>query len=146
MLNEMIEISGGFQSSVNISYDLNNESKIRGFIPTASALELITNIISSTSPASTERAKILTGAYGRGKSHIILVTLAILKHSYRKNVFTDLLNRLKKYNEDAYKTVNNFISSKIKFLPVIISGNSSNLTQAFINACSRRLTRLIWMI
>lgn len=139
MLNEMIEISGGFQSSVNISYDLNNESKIRGFIPTTSALELITNIISSTAISSTERAKILTGAYGRGKSHIILVTLAILKHSYRKNVFNDLLNRLKKYDEDAYKTVNNFILSKTKFLPVIISGNSSNLTQAFINALQQAL-------
>lgn len=139
MLNEIIEISRGFQSSVNISYDLNNESKIRGFIPTTSALELITNIISSTAATSTERAKILTGAYGRGKSHIILVTLAILKHTYKKNVLKDILNRLKQYDEDIYKIADNFISSKTKLLPVIINGSSSNLTQAFINALQQAL-------
>lgn len=139
MLNEIIEISRGFQSSVNISYDLNNESKIRSFIPTNSSLELITNIISSTAPTSTERAKILTGAYGRGKSHIILVTLAMLKQAYKKSVFCDILNRLKLYNEDAYKIANNYLASKTKLLPIIISGGSSNLTQAFINALQQAL-------
>ncbi|MCM1164790.1 MAG: hypothetical protein NC299_00290 [Lachnospiraceae bacterium] len=140
MLNEIIEISRGFQSSVNISYDLNNESKIKGFIPTISALELIANIISSTAAASTERAKILTGAYGRGKSHIVLVTLAILKHAYKKNTFKDILNGLKQYDEDKYKIADNYISSRTKLLPVIISGSSSNLMQAFINALQQALS------
>lgn len=139
MLNEIIEISRGFQSSVNISYDLNNESKIRSFIPTNSSLELITNIISSTAPTSTERAKILTGAYGRGKSHIVLVTLAMLKQAYKKSVFNDILNRLRVYNEDAYKIANNYLSSRTKLLPIIISGGGSNLTQAFINALQQAL-------
>lgn len=139
MLSEIIEISRGFQSSVNISYDLNNESKIRSFIPTNSSLELITNIISSTNPTSTERAKILTGAYGRGKSHIVLVTLAMLKHAYKKTVFNDILNRLKLYNEDAYKITYNFLTSKTRLLPVIINGGSSNLIQAFINALQQAL-------
>lgn len=95
MLNEIIEISREFQSSVNISYDLNNESKIRSFIPTSSSLELITNIISSTAPTSTERAKILTGAYGRGKSHIVLVTLAMLKQAYKRASLTIFSTALK---------------------------------------------------
>lgn len=140
MLNEIIEISRGFQSSVNISYDLNNENKIRSFIPTTSALEIITNIISSTATNSTERAKILAGAYGRGKSHIILVTLAILKNSYKKKVFDDILQRLKKIDEDAYKIINNYITSKSKMLPVIISGSSTNLTQTFVNALQQALS------
>ena len=139
MLNDIIEISSGFQSSVNISYDLNNESKIKSFIPTNSAMELITNIISSTAPDSTERAKILTGAYGRGKSHIILVTLAILKHAYKKGTFNSILKRFKKYDEDSYKIVSNYISSNTKLLPVVISGSSYNLMQAFINALQQSL-------
>jgi hypothetical protein len=36
MLNELIELSNGFQSSVNISYDLKNDEKIQSFIPTTS--------------------------------------------------------------------------------------------------------------
>ena len=45
MLNELIELSSGFQSSVNISYDLKNDEKIQNFIPTTSSLELISNIL-----------------------------------------------------------------------------------------------------
>ena len=78
MLNEIIELSSGFQSSVNISYDLKNDDKIKSFIPTTSSLELISNILMSVRPESTQRAKILTGAYGRGKSHIVLVALSML--------------------------------------------------------------------
>ena len=47
MLNEIIEISSGFQSSVNVAFDLYNDKKIQSFIPTSSALELITNVISA---------------------------------------------------------------------------------------------------
>ena len=83
MLKDIINISAGFQSSINIEYDFNDESKISGFIPTTSALNVIDSIISNTEAESTERAKILTGAYGRGKSHIVLVSMAIL---YNKTV------------------------------------------------------------
>ena len=140
MLNDLIEISGGFQSSVNISYDLNNQNKIQSFIPTTSALELISNIILSTDPQSTQRAKILTGAYGRGKSHIILVALALLKRTTPKRIFDNLLKRMKLYDEDAYKITQNYIDSKTKLLPVIINGNGTSLTQTFINSLQLALS------
>lgn len=138
MLKDIIEISNGFQSSVNISYDLNNENKIRDFIPTISALELISNIISSTNPQSTQRAKILTGAYGRGKSHIVLVALSLLKGA-KKKTFSKLLERMKEYDENIYKISDNYIQSKTKLLPVIISGNGLSLTQTFLNALQQAL-------
>ena len=95
MLNDFIEISSGFQSSVNIAYDLYNEGKIQDFIPTTSALELIENILLSTQAEATQRAKILTGAYGRGKSHIVLVALSML-YCKDKKVFNNLLDSIKK--------------------------------------------------
>lgn len=140
MLNELIELSSGFQSSVNISYDLKNDAKIQSFIPTTSSLELISNILMSVRPESTQRAKILTGAYGRGKSHIILVTLAMLYRGNKDNIFNNLLNRMKAYNEDLYKVASNYLDSGTKLLPVIISGSSSNLTQAFMNALQQALS------
>ena len=78
MISDIIEVSKGFQSSVNIEYDLNDSSKISGFIPTTSGLAVINDIITNTETDSTGRAKILTGAYGRGKSHIVLVALSVL--------------------------------------------------------------------
>lgn len=140
MLNEIIEISSGFQSSVNISYDLKNDSKIKGFIPTTSSLELITNILLSTKEDSTQRAKILTGAYGRGKSHIILVALSMLYRESKKKLFSNLLKRIKLYDEDAYKFAANFVQTKMQLLPVIINGSSSSLTQSFMNALQQALS------
>lgn len=140
MLSEFIELSSGFQSSVNISYDLKNDEKIHNFIPTTSSLELISNILLSVRPESTQRAKILTGAYGRGKSHIILVALSMLYRGNNRRIFTNLLNRMKAYDENLYKIANNHLQSKTKLLHVIISGSSSSLTQAFMNALQQALS------
>ena len=77
-MKQLINIAKGFQTSVNIAYDLNNDEKIRGFIPTMSSLDVIEDVLLSTTATSTQRARILIGAYGRGKSHIILVLMSLL--------------------------------------------------------------------
>ena len=134
MLKDIISISTGFQSSINIEYDFNDESKISGFIPTTSALNVIDNIISNTENDSAERAKILTGAYGRGKSHIVLVSMAIL---YNKDIrtFKKLIQNIRKLNSDAASRIENYISGSKRLLPIIVNGNSGNLSHSFIRCC-----------
>ena len=98
MRKEMIEISKGFQSSVNIEYDFNDKRKIKDFIPTNACLEIIENIMISTEDASNSRAKILTGAYGRGKSLCVMIALSILFNSNMD--FKPLIGKIKKCNEE----------------------------------------------
>jgi len=81
-MSKMISVASGFQYSVNIGYDLNNEEKIKNFIPTASALGLLEDILLSTLPSSTDRARVLIGAYGKGKSHIMLMILSLLMKNF----------------------------------------------------------------
>ena len=69
-MNKMISVSSGFQYSVNIAYDLHDDNKLKNFIPTRSSLLLLENILHSTNDNSTDRARILVGAYGKGKSVI----------------------------------------------------------------------------
>jgi len=64
-MSKMISVASGFQYSVNIGYDLGSNEKLQNFIPTKSALSLLEEILLSTDPASTERARVLIGAYGR---------------------------------------------------------------------------------
>ena len=78
-MNEMIKIEDGFQYSVNIAYDLQNKKKLQSFIPTHDALKFIEEILLSTKSDSTERARVLVGAYGKGKSHLVLTVLNLLK-------------------------------------------------------------------
>ncbi len=138
MLNEIIKVSSGFQTAVNIEYDFNDAQKISGYIPTSSSLEIIDNILINTEHDHCERAKILTGAYGRGKSHTILVALSILYNKDEK-LFKELLKRVKTVSKETRKRINNYIESSNKLLPVSITGNSGSLTQSFLGALQQAL-------
>lgn len=70
MIKDMLNIGNRFQTSVNIAYDLNDKEKIAGLIPSQAAVELMESFLLSTDDASTKRARVLVGAYGKGKSHI----------------------------------------------------------------------------
>ena len=65
-MSDMISVATGFQSSVNIAYDINDDKKLKNYIPTKSALQLLEAILLSTGKDSTDRARILIGAYGNG--------------------------------------------------------------------------------
>ena len=77
-MSDMISVAPGFQYSVNIAYDLNSQEKLRNYIPTKATMQLLEEIVRSTQPSSNDRAHILIGAYGKGKSHIVLAILLCL--------------------------------------------------------------------
>ena len=56
-MDNMLEVAEGFQYSVNIGFDLNDDAKLKNFIPTPSALKLLENILQSTATNSTDRAR-----------------------------------------------------------------------------------------
>ena len=128
-MSNMISVASGFQYSVNIGYDLNNNDKIKNFIPTKAALDLLEDILLSTRITSTERARILIGAYGKGKSHIVLMILSILLKK-DKRLFKKLLNKVKVESPQLYDLIINYYESNNKILPVVITGSSTSLTQA----------------
>lgn len=137
-MSNMISVASGFQYSVNIGYDLNNDDKLKNFIPTQSALTLLEEILLSTRITSTERARVLIGAYGKGKSHIILMILSMLM---KKDIslFEKLLPKLES-NKRLHQCVLNYYESNQKLLPVIINGSNTSLPQAFLLALQRTLT------
>ena len=92
-MSKMLEVAPGFQYSVNIGYDLNHDDKLKNFIPTKSSLQLLKEILLSTRPDSTERARVLVGAYGKGKSHIVLTILSMLMQCDR-SLFTHLMPKI----------------------------------------------------
>ena len=47
-MSEMISVAEGFQYSVNIAYDLHADDKLKSYIPTQSALQLMEDILQST--------------------------------------------------------------------------------------------------
>lgn len=137
-MSKMISVASGFQYSVNIGYDLNNDDKLKNFIPTKSALTLLEDILLSTNSSSTERARVLIGAYGKGKSHIVLTILAMLMKR-DLGLFKKCMPKIME-NPKLYQAVQNYYDSKNKLLPVIITGSNTSLSQAFLLALQRTLS------
>jgi hypothetical protein len=138
-MKELIEIAKGFQTSINIAYDLNNDDKVRAFIPTMSSLDVIEDVLLSTAPASTQRARILIGAYGRGKSHIVLVLMSLL-FKKDKELFDALFAKMERHNPDLYKFALEYLNSEQRILPIVVRGSSTSLTQSFLGALQQTLS------
>ena len=138
MLKDNIQVAKGFQTSVNIAYDLHDDNKVQNFIPTMSSLDIIEDVLLSTATNSTDRARILIGAYGRGKSHIILVLLSML---FKKDqaLYVRLLEKMKTFNPELYEYTKEYLESSRKLLPIVVSGSSSSLTQSFLFALQQAL-------
>lgn len=137
-MSKIISVASGFQYSVNIGYDLNNDDKLKNFIPTRSALALMEDILLSTNSTSTDRARVLIGAYGKGKSHIVLTILAMLMK--RNLVLFEKANHKIDENPRLRHIVDNYYESDNKLLPVIITGSNTSLSQAFLLALQRTLS------
>jgi len=120
-MSKMISTAGNFQYSVNIAYDLGNSEKLKGFIPTKSSLDLLEDILLSTQSQSTKRARILIGAYGKGKSHIILTILSVLQAHEPKSDFVHLNKKILE-NPKLQNLVQDYYESGKKLLPVLITG------------------------
>ena len=129
-MSNMISIASGFQYSVNIGYDLNNDDKIKNFIPTASGIKLLEDILLSTAVTSTERARILIGAYGKGKSHIMLTILSLLMKK-DLSLFESILTKVS--GSKLYQNILNYYESDNKILPIIVTGSNTSLNQALRN-------------
>ncbi|MDD4590038.1 MAG: hypothetical protein PHG06_06340 [Parabacteroides sp.] len=138
MFGEKIWVEKGFQTSINIAYDLHNKNKVKSFIPTMSSIDVIEDVMLSTSVPDRGRARILIGAYGRGKSHIVLVLMSLL-FKKDKALFTTLLKKVKEQNPKLHAFINNYIYSNKKLLPIIISGSSTSITQSFLSALQTAL-------
>ncbi len=139
MNKDMISVAEGFQTSINIAYDLYDEDKIKGFIPTLSSIEVLEEILLTTADNSTQRARMFVGAYGRGKSHIILMLLALLRIK-DKTIFKTILEKVQSYNPNFYQFVNEYIKGPKKILPIVVSTSGSNLSQAFLAALKKALS------
>lgn len=138
-LVNLVRIDHRFEKSVNLLLDLNDESKLKLYIPTRSSIKLLTEYLEEVDTFSGKRANILIGPYGKGKSHLLLVLLAILSGNHTEEL-EFLLNRISTMDNDAKAEIEKVYHKK-KLLPVIVNTSSGNLSQAFVKSLNQALKR-----
>ena len=135
--NEIITVNPIFQNSVNIEYDLGDESKIREYIPTTEACVILKKYLSSCVSSKSSkidrnsRATSLIGPYGKGKSFLILVLLYILSADRSSEVYIELKARIGKVDSELHDLMSAMDQRNFRLLPVVVNSDYDDLSQAF---------------
>lgn len=138
-LKKIVNINANFQNSINLQLDLNDPYKISQYIPTSSSVHILERYLRNITDKGQEKATILTGPYGKGKSHLLLILLGILTKKVKKEILEELLLKVKDIDEKTGSLVDKEIKEHKKFLPVLISGFSESLENAFLSGIDKAL-------
>ncbi|MBZ9634600.1 hypothetical protein [Clostridium sp. FP1] len=149
---EFIKADEAFQYSINLQYDLNKLEKLNGYIPTNLSIEILNYYLKSIYyDDSKERASVLIGPYGKGKSHLLLTLLGIVslgndeKDEELNLSSTDVLNKLNlkigNLDKETSEMIKEIRKQNKKLLPIVINSNYLDLNQAFLIALKEALDR-----
>lgn len=142
-LRELIQVNNDFKNAVNLYLDLNKTEKINSYIPTKSSVEILNQYLQAVEN-NQKQATLLIGPYGKGKSHLLLVLLAILsleRTTANKKTVAALIKKIKKTDEESAERIDDIWNNKGRFLPVIIMSTQGDLNQAFMVGLFEALKR-----
>ena len=141
-LLELVKIDNRFERSVNLTLDLYVQDKIDGYILTRSSVNILDSYINEVRSFSGNRATVLIGPYGKGKSHLLLVLLSILSQTCQMSAINKLIQRISAVNPDAAAHISDVMENQGQFLPVLINASGNNsLNHVFMRALTSALTR-----
>lgn len=144
-LNKIIEFNSSFKVAINLYLSLNKPDKVLGYIPTKSSVRLMGEYAGDVLEGK-EQATLLIGPYGKGKSHLLLVLLAVLSlERVQKNeeIIKKLIDKISKVDEVGENVANQIrkIWDEKRFLPVLITDITGDLKQAFLYGLKDALKR-----
>lgn len=137
-IKDMITIDKRFQSSINIQLDIDKQDKIDSYIPTRSSVAVLAKYLLHVLK-NTDKANVFIGPYGKGKSHLLLILIELLSQTEDK--LTGLIDRIANVDIETAEIIRTVRRQHRPFLPVIVSGSTGNLQQAFIIGLTDALKR-----
>ncbi len=129
-LNEFIKISPGFKAAVNLKNDRNKLNKVKGFIPTEVAREIILDLGKKLHPSSDLRSRMVMGTYGTGKSHLALVLLNFFAQSFETPELQIIVDKLDPDTQLLLRKYRSQIPKK--FLIVNLYGDEGDIADALM--------------
>ena len=139
-LKQVVQVDNRFQKSVNLFLDLDNPDKAAGYIPTLSSLGVLRQYVTNIAEQTQNRANILIGPYGKGKSHLILLLLQLFRKSSSAKV-DEVLERIAQVEEETAAYIRQVRRQTKPLLPVLVDAGEESLDQAFAKALYRALQR-----
>lgn len=139
-MKNIVRVDTRFQKSVNLALDLGDMDRVNHYIPTRSSVAILKQYLENVKREQGEHATILIGPYGKGKSHLLLVLLALLC-SKEKEQTEALRKKILAADASMGEVFEGIPAQNGSFLPVIISSFQGDLNQSFIFALQEALKR-----
>lgn len=153
--SDFIEVNESFQTSINLDYDLNRIEKIKSYIPTEQSVRILGIFLRSfyynNNQDGQNRASVLIGPYGRGKSHLLLVLTALTSIDlFRSDTYSlddakeaveGLCKKISAVDEEVGALATAVYNNNIRTLPIIIDSNTNDINQAFLISIKDALER-----
>jgi len=129
-----------FQRAINLKYDLNDPDYLAGYIPTPNAAQAISALLKATRPAASQRAMVLHGPYGSGKSLLGAVVAAILsKNEHMLPALQSVLLRLHRDFPETAELVERHLVNGPRLLPIVLYGDEGPLAPALTRALTKAM-------
>lgn len=148
-LMDVITVDKKFQKSINMRLDYNQMEKINSYIPTRASVAILHELLEQFTAEQGMRSSILIGPYGKGKSHLLLILLALLveenrkeKHPEHAKCIEQLVKRLERVDAETAQFANQLLEEKKVYLPVIVNAGQNALSRSFLLALKESLERV----
>jgi hypothetical protein len=135
-LSDLVIVDAGFKPAVHLpdDFDANeqNVQLIRTYIPTSQSISFLAEVARSLNPASNERARMLTGTFGTGKSDLLLMLCNYFLRPVDDPIMQPFYEKLRRINEAQYTTIYQQRANKKPFLVVLLQANAVTPFPGFI--------------
>jgi len=139
-LKDIVTLSTGFKTAVNLQNDLDNLEKAGGYLPTEVGHRVIFDVSDNLHPRAARRARLVMGTYGTGKSHLALVLINFYRQRHKDPSLSPLWERLsaqwpgqsKKLGEELNRLPG-------AYLPVLLEGDEGDFNDALLRALKKAL-------
>ena len=142
-LSDIVKLNANFKNAINLYLNLNKDEKVDSYIPTKSSVNILSRYLDSVY-LNKSHSTILIGPYGKGKSHLLLVMLAILsmeRNKHNNQLVESLVKKIDRIDKDGANLITKVWSERGRFLPVIVMNSQEDLNQAFMIALNDALKR-----
>ena len=139
-LSDLVELSPGFSTAVDVRDDLGNDFKIAAYIPTEVASEILLDMAENLHVSASRRARLLTGTYGTGKSHLGLVMARLYRDGSSESCLAPVFKRLAgTWPGKAGKLREEREGIEGKFLLVLLTGDCGSFNDSLLQRLSAAL-------
>lgn len=141
LLSDLIQTQADFRAAVNVVQELDDFAKAAGLLPTQHGADVLFDLGRQLEPSAKGRARLITGTYGTGKSHLALALAALYRG--RSAEMAPLVARLdEKYAGRTAQLREDLagISRESPYLVVLVEGDQDDFDLALVRGLRSALS------